>query len=304
VKDKNIKNIASSVRQRLFNISRQNREDFQNVLTRYAIERFLYRLSLSPYRDIFVVKGAILFYFWGIDRSRQTRDLDLLVFGRNDIPFMESVFRDVCKFPVEDDGIIFNPDSVRGESIKKSDRYEGVRINIESFITSARILLQIEIGFGDVITPEPTEWKMPAVLDFPSPSLRIYPRETLVSEKFEAMTRLGMINSRMKDFYDIWILSRHFPFDGKILCMAIKRTFICRNTPLPYAPPTAFTPEFFEDEIKCRQWKAFFLSKGIKQEDDLSSVIMAISEFIMPPVRFLSEEGHFKLNWEPGKGWV
>lgn len=238
------RNLAASVRQRLMNLARAQNEDFQLVLTRYALERLLYRLSQSEHRDVFVLKGAMLFQLWGDQPHRPTRDLDLLGRGDNSIPRFERIFREVCELAVQDDGLVFNAESVRGDTIKEDQEYEGLRLKLDCHLENARIPIQIDIGFGDVVTPAATEVTYPVLLDFPAPVLPAYSRESVVAEKFQAMVMLGIANSRMKDFYDLWMLARQFKFQGPVLCQAIQATFERRRAPVPADVPVALSAEF------------------------------------------------------------
>ena len=241
------RNLAASVRQRLMNVARSQKEDFQLILTRYALERLLYRLSQSEYRDVFVLKGAMLFQLWGDQPHRPTRDLDLLGRGENSIPRFERIFREVCDLAVEEDGLVFNAQSVRGETIKEDQEYEGLRLTLDCRLENARIPIQIDIGFGDVVTPAASELTYPVLLDFPAPVLAVYSRESVVAEKFQAMVMLGIANSRMKDFFDLWVLARQFEFQGPMLCQAIRATFERRRTPVPAEVPLALSAEFSND---------------------------------------------------------
>ena len=252
---KNVTNLAASVRQRLANLARQRNEDFGLLLTKYALERLLFRISQSEYQKIFVLKGALLFELWTEQAHRPTRDADFLSNGDNDPSRFETIFKEICALTVDEDGLQFDQASVKAQRIKEDADYEGVRVTFLSYLERARIPMQIDIGFGDTITPAPVETSFPTILNGPAPLLLAYPKETVVAEKFEAMVKLGMANSRMKDFHDLRTLSELFPFDGELLAEAIVRTFERRKTPLPTieAPPRAFTSEFFEDESKQRQ---------------------------------------------------
>jgi len=202
------KNLPASVRQRLLNLSRERGEDFNFTLTRYANERLLYRLARSPYRDQFVLKGAALFQVWSESLYRPTRDVDLLGFGDSTATGIGSVFHELCVLEVEPDGLRLLPDSVRAEEIRDQQEYGGLRVHLMADLDGAQIALQVDVGFGDAVTPGIEEADFPTLLDFPAPHLRTYPRETVIAEKFEAMVRLGIVNTRMKDFYDVWQLAR------------------------------------------------------------------------------------------------
>jgi hypothetical protein len=205
-----------------------------------------------------VLKGALLFELWTQERYRTTRDADFLARGENTPERFKTIFRDICKVVVVDDGLRFDPTSVKAERITEDANYQGVRVTFMGYLENARIPIQIDIGFGDVVTPAPAEAEFPTLLDFPAPKLLAYPRETVIAEKFEAIVKMGIANSRMKDFYDLWKLSRDFVFDGLLLSEAVKKTFERRGTDLPTEKmPVAFTEEFYQDEIKQKQWKGF-----------------------------------------------
>lgn len=197
------RNMAASVAQRLMNKSKEQKEPYDLILIRFAMERLLYRLSQSPYRDKFLLKGAMMFQVWSGHAHRPTRDLDLLAYGQPTASDFELLFQEICDQPVEDDGLNFLADTVRAEQIKEGDEYQGLRIKLQARLASARMTVQVDIGFGDVVTPEPEWIDFPTLLDLPAPRLRVYPRETVVAEKYQAMVMLGIANSRMKDFYDL-----------------------------------------------------------------------------------------------------
>lgn len=219
------KNLAASVRQKLFDLARSRNEDFGLMLVKYGLERILYRLSRSKHRDAFVLKGALLFEIWTQRAYRATRDADFLARGDNSPERFVSIFKELCVIEVEPDGLIFNADSVEAERITEDADYEGVRVTFTASLERARIPVQIDIGFGDAITPAPVETQYPTLLPAPIPRLLTYPKETVVAEKFEAMVKLGIANSRMKDFYDLEALSLTLDFDGKTLCEAIRKTY-------------------------------------------------------------------------------
>lgn len=297
-------NIAASVRQRLMNKAREQKEAFDLVLIRFALERLLYRLSQSAHGNRFVLKGAMLFQIWSGQGHRPTRDLDLLGTGTPSPQEFEQLFRDVCDQPVEDDGLIFLADTVQAAVMKEDEQYEGLRLKFEARLASARIPIQIDVGFGDAITPAADEILYPAILDFPAPTLMTYPRETVVAEKFQAMVMLGIANSRMKDFYDIWSLAGTFEFSGLQLSAAIQATFERRQTVLPSKPPLALTPEFTEDTQKTAQWKAF-IRKGKLDSAGLSlaEVGAVLHDFLMPPTLAVLSRTEFVEGWAPGGTW-
>ena len=296
-------NVAASVRQRLLDQARSKRVDFNLLLTRYGLERFLYRLGCSEYRERFILKGAMLFPLWGVVSYRSTRDVDLLGYGESEIAALVEVFRMICQTEVADDGVIFDPASVQAEDIRDQMEYGGTRIKLNADLAGARIHLQVDIGFGDVVTPAAVAADYPTVLDQPAPHVRVYPRETVVAEKFQAMVHLGIANSRMKDFHDLWVIGSQFNFDGATLTSALVRTFERRNTPLPNTLPLALTPEFFADTQKIRQWKAFLNRAGLGIQPELSEVATFITVFVMPLIELCSRGEVFDGAWTAGGPW-
>jgi predicted nucleotidyltransferase component of viral defense system len=277
---KEIKNIGASVRARLLQVSKANGQTFDLVLTRFALERLLFRLSQSPHADRFVLKGAMLMMSWFDDPHRGTRDLDLLGFGDPSAEPMLATFREIMAQDAAD-GVEFDVDALRVDRNREELEYGGLRLRTTASIGGARISLTIDIGFGDAVEPGAEELDYPSMLDFPVPRLRGYARETVIAEKFQAMVALGRANSRMKDFYDIWILSRSFSFDDDRLPRAIAATFARRETAIPQDPPDALTPAFAEDAQKQRQWRAF-IGDVAHDPGDLANVIKDIAAFLMP----------------------
>lgn len=278
-----ITNVAASVRQRLLNLARARGEDFGFVLSRYAVERLLYRLGRSRHGEGFVLKGAQLFSLWLGSPHRTTRDLDLLCQESAAIPQLEELFREICHLPTDvPDGIEFLADTVRGQIIREQAPADGVRIMIGYRLAGARDRVQVDIGFGDVVVPAPQVVDLPTLLGSPSPRLRVYPREAVVAEKLEAMVTLGLANSRMKDFYDIWLLATEFDFEGETLTAAIRATGAGRGLEIP-GTPVALTGEFAEEETKQIQWRAFLRRSGLEDApEELSKVVAAIAEFLLP----------------------
>lgn len=298
------RNLAASVRQRLFNLAQERREDFGLVLTRYGLERFLYRLAQSQYRDQFILKGALLFELWTHRLYRPTRDLDLEGQGENSIARIKRLFIEIMGQAVEDDGLVFEAKSLRVARIKEEQEYEGLRVNLVARLERAKIHMQVDIGFGDVIVPAPTEIRYPVLLNFPSPRLRAYPREAVVAEKLEALVKLGMTNTRMKDFYDLWRLSQDFDFDGTLLTDAIKATFTRRGTELPTGTPLALTDEFSRDSQKARQWQAFLEKSGLDQDQGtLQTVAADLGKFLAAPLQAGRTSDRFTLIWPKAGPW-
>jgi len=298
------RNVAASVRARLTDRARANKENVQLILTRYAIERLLYRLSRSPHRDRFVLKGAMLFSLWAPVPYRATGDLDLLGFGRNDAVDLTDTFRDICAIDVAEDGVQFLAETVKAEPVREDEEYQGIRVTVVALIAGARISVQIDIGFGDAVTPAPQEIEYPTLLDFPAPRLRAYPPETVVAEKFQAVVELGMLNSRMKDFYDLWAISTTFGFDGAVLAAAIQATFARRATALPEGTPVALTSAFATTPAKQSQWQGFIRRTAIAMEpDSFAAVLDKVEAFVMPPTRAVRAGTPFLLRWLPGGPW-
>jgi len=291
----------------LLNQAKERHEELQLVLMRYAIERLLYRLSVSRNSGRFILKGAMLFTIWGGRNYRATHDLDLLGYGASDVPQLEAIFRELCTVSVEDDGLIFIEDETHGRLIRETQEYGGVRIQMLATLGKARIPVQIDIGFGDVITPSAQQISFPTLLDFPAPQVRAYPRETVVAEKFEALVRLGMANTRMKDFYDLWALARNFQFEGAQLGAAIKATFERRATPIPTADsePIALTSVFGGANVKQAQWRAFLRKAHLNSTaPSLDEAITALRLFLLPPAIALTvDQAPFDLHWLPGGPW-
>jgi hypothetical protein len=301
----NITNTAASVKQRLLNRARAQKEDFNLLLTKYALERVLYRISQSPHKNIFVLKGALLFELWTDQTHRPTRDADFLSQGDNSLERFQKIFEGICAMTVHDDGLRFDPASVSVDRIKEDQDYEGIRVTFVGYLEASRLPVQIDIGFGDAITPEPAETSFPTLLENPAPVLLAYPRETVVAEKFEALVKLGIANTRMKDLHDLKTLAGLFPFAGPSLSEAIRRTFERRKTPLPLeALPTALTAAFYSDSTKQMQWNAF-VSKNNHYIDPitLQEVIAAIEVFVMPVLPSSAPPNLPLLQWEPGGPW-
>jgi predicted nucleotidyltransferase component of viral defense system len=301
---KSLQNLPASIKARLLQLAKQRGEDFNYLLGRYAAERLLYRLGQSSAEERFILKGATLFSIWNDEPHRATKDLDLLAHGNNETSFWEEVFREICRMAVDEDGMVFLEATVRAEKIKQEQEYEGVRIKLVGQLAGTKISVQVDLGFGDAITPKAEKAEFPSLLNLPTASLLVYPRETVIAEKFQAMVALGIINSRLKDFYDIWFLCQHFEFQGELLGSAFKNTFNRRRTSLPTTLPLALTSEFAEDKDKQKQWMAFINKGQLKAERvSLPEAIAAIGEFLMPPCLAVAEERGFPKTWTPSKRW-
>ncbi len=296
--------IAASFRQKLLNYSRERKEDFNLVLTRYAQERLLYRLSQSGFVDEFVLKGGLMFLVWDDNPYRPTRDLDLLGYGENSPSRMIEVFKSIsiAEFP---DGLVFDTDSVKAKEISEHQAYNGIRIELNVSLQKALIHLQIDIGFGDIIIPESEINKFPTILNMPPAVLRTYSMYSVVAEKFEAMVKLGIANSRMKDFSDIWMMSKRFSFDGIATSNAIKATFENRKTEIPHSLPIALTNDFANDSAKSTQWLAFVKrSRTIVAPDTLENLVIFIRDFLMEPALSCHSKFPFSKEWISGGPWT
>jgi predicted nucleotidyltransferase component of viral defense system len=274
------RDVGASVRARLLNFSREKQRAFDIVLTRYVLERLLYRLSLSRHRERFALKGALLITTWFPDPHRPARDVDLLGFGDSSSEGILSVFREVCTIEA-DDGVTFDLETLAVELIREQLEFGGLRLRVTSRLAGARIPTVIDVGFGDAVEPGLEEIELPVLLDLPAPRLRAYPRETVIAEKFEAMVRFGRADSRMKDFYYIWLLSKTYQFDGERLARSIAATFKRRRTALPTGIPDALSLEFARDPVKREQWRGFVRDLATDQ-DPLEDVIEHLVGFLMP----------------------
>lgn len=299
-----IANLPASVRQRLESLARKEKRPFQEVLQYFGMERFLYRLAQSKHASKFTLKGALMFTAWRGSSSRPTKDIDLLAKMDNSVDPIVSAIRDVCSQAVAPDGLVFDPATVTGVAIKEDAEYSGVRVTFIAKLQRARISMQVDIGFGDIVTPPAALTDFPGLLDFDKPRLLAYPPETVVAEKFEAMTKLAILNSRMKDFYDLWILARQFNFDGATLAKAIRHTFANRKTPIE-SRPTALTETFFNDSAKQTQWQGFL--RKIKVADsppDLQTIVEALAIFLSPVANAAKVGGGFNQEWIAPGPWT
>lgn len=297
------RDMAASVRQRLLNLSREQGEDFQRLLVRYAIERLLFRLSASPFKDRFMLKGAMLFTVWTDEPHRGTRDLDLWGRGVSDPVELADVFRDICSIGVED-GIVFDRQSVEASRIREDNTYAGFRVRFVATLAGARIWMQVDVGYGDAISPGPDDIEYPTILEMPAPRILAYPREVTIAEKLQAMVTLGITNSRLKDFYDIAELSIRFDFEGERLAMAIRSTFARRDTPVPTESPIGLTPEYYDDPSRQAQWRGFLRrSAAADGTVTLHETVERIVAFVLPPASAVAKGERFALFWPSGGPW-
>lgn len=298
-------NLPTSVHDRLLRWAQQHEAEYQGVLTRYCLERFLYRLSRSPHNKGFVLKGAMLFALWTGYTHRPTRDLDLLGRGDNSVEGLERVFRDVCNQPVEDDGVVFLADTLRGERIREEEEYHGVRVRFDVRQGTARLRLQVDVGFGDAVTPRPESVTYPSLLDFPAPAVLAYTRESVIAEKFQALVMLGLLNSRLKDFWDLSVIAQQFRLRGPLLCQAIRTTFERRKTAVPGEPPVALTDDFHGDGGKQKDWQTFLKRHGLGTRGvSLEQVVGVLRGFLMPPAQALARGEPFETEWPAGGPWA
>jgi len=297
------KNIVASIHQRLLNVSVQSSRTFNDLVMYYAIERFLFRLALSAYADRVVLKGGLLLHVWNAPITRVTRDIDLLGTLSNDLDQIRDMVRNLCTVVVEDDGLFFDPETVKTDRIAEDADYEGVRAIFKGCFGKMRLAMQIDIGFSDVVTPAPIPITYPSVLDHPPAQLLAYNRETVVAEKFEAMIKLGELNSRMKDFFDIWVLSRNYVFDGTLLSDAIRSTLTQRQTDIE-GEPVCLTAQFANTGIKATQWKGFIKSSRVEGAPmEFTTVVADVRGFLLPIAKALSDDTSFSQTWTAGGPW-
>ena len=291
-------NLAASVRQRLLNQARSQERPFQELLQYYAMERFLYRLSQSQHAKKFILKGALLLTAWRAPLSRPTVDIDLMGRTNNELDNIRRIVAELCTTETEADGLQFETDSVSVARIKEDADYEGVRARFHAALAGARIPMQIDIGFGDVIVPDPITIEYPTLLDFPLPRLVAYPKEAVIAEKLQALTDLGLLNSRLKDYFDMWLLSRMYDFDGSSLVKAICATFRHRSTETE-ALPAGLTDAFALDPAK--QWVAFLRRSRFKTAPaELLAIVQTVREFLQPPLSAAASGTAFAATWKHG----
>lgn len=296
---KSIKNVSASVRQRLLNKAKAEGRSFQEMAQHYSMERFLYRLSKSEHSRIFILKGAMMLQAWHFQQSRPTMDIDMLGRTDNDVKNISCLMKEIMSVDVEADGIFFIPESMRTERITEDADYMGIRVLFEARLDTVRLNIQVDIGFGDIIFPCPEEMSLPTLIDYPQPRVWCYSLESAIAEKFEAMVKLNIINSRMKDFYDIWMIAGMFEFEGEKLAEAVKLTFENRATNFP-DKIEAFSDGFIKN--KQGQWTAFRKKLGHTQvPSEFAVIISLIRQFLEPVALSLASGIHFRSKWiSPG----
>ena len=297
-----ITNVAASVHHRLLARAHASGADPSDTFLRYALERFLYRLSVSPHVSAFMLKGATLFAVWEEDPHRATRDIDLLGFGEDSAERLRDVFADVCRVSVTDDGMVYDPASVAVSDIREGQRYQGKRVQLAARLGTARYTVQIDVGFGDVLAAWDIEITMPTLLDFPAPHLRAYPAEAVVAEKLHAMAQHGMLNSRMKDIYDVQALAARLTFNGRSLTEAVRLTFERRERPIGDELPAPLTAAFAADEVMLQRW-AGFLRRTRLEAVDLATAVDRLRGFLLEPWEALAQGDRFAEVWPPGGPW-
>jgi predicted nucleotidyltransferase component of viral defense system len=303
---KPIKNMAASVLQRLLDKSRKTGEPFQFLVERYALERMLYRLGCSGYAARFILKGGLLMSVWTDQPYRSTRDADVLAFGESAPENLVSVFSELCSLGVENDGLTFQKDSIAHSPIKEEQEYGGTRLKLKAQLGTYEVDMQFDIGFGDAVTPKALWHEYPPILpNFPAPRLRIYPKETVIAEKFDTIVQRQLANSRMKDYYDIFFLQKTFAFEGALLAQALTNTFNRRGTVIPEELPPGLTSAFFTDAAKINQWRAFARKNPLQvSQYSLEDVINALQGFLMPPAKAAAQKQAWRANWTPSVGWA
>jgi len=300
-----IKNLPASIRAKLLALAKANGEDFNRTLVRYGIERFLYRLSLHAHRDRFILKGAMLFITWPEGMHRPTGDLDLLAYGPPEPKMMQSIIADICAVPSPDDALVFDPATVFVEAVREEEKYQGVRVTMLAMLENAKIALQIDVGFGDAIHPEPQKIVFPCLLPgMNKPEVLAYPPETVIAEKFEAMVRFGAADGRLKDFNDIWAISKTFDFEMATLAQAVIGTFARRETILPTDILFALTAEFAALEDKRKMWDAFLKrNPPAVPPPPFEDLLAELRSFLGPVLAAAALPENARGRWRPAGGW-
>jgi hypothetical protein len=301
---KQLKDPSASIRQRLLNHAREHAEDYQRVLTRYAIERLLFRLSQTEARERYVLKGAMLFVTWPEHVHRPTGDLDLLGHGDPDPVAIAELFTRICEVEEPADGIVFDPASLRVEPLREEDKYQGVKLTLRGRLGTASIPVQVDVGFGDRVYPPPSRKNFPGLLpDLPVADVLMYPPETMIAEKFEAMIRFGEANSRIKDFHDIWVTSRTFQFDLATLVEAVGGTLRRRETAAPTETPVVLTPEFAEMAGTQALWTGFLRrNPPTRSPPPFGDLLMELRRFFDPLIAALALPESANGRWNPDRG--
>jgi predicted nucleotidyltransferase component of viral defense system len=300
---KSLKNVAASVHQRIVNLARAQNSDVNLLFTRYGLERFLYRLSRSAHADSFVLKGAMLFFVWTGEASRPTRDLDLLAHISPDAEVIRRAFREICRTSVEDDALEFQSNAMEIEATQDLRRFGGFRISMPALLGKVRLQVQVDLGFGDSVTPAPKRITYPTLLGQPAPQLAAYNMETVVAEKTEAIVRLGLTNTRTKDYFDLLMLSRNFAFAGSDLVASLSATFQTRDTRIPADIPPGLSEGFAADPVSLTRWNSFLRRNGLSDNADWPKALAAVRTFVLPPLRATGQAEPFTHEWPGGGPW-
>ena len=296
------KNLSESILERLKNLARQTKRRTDELLRYFAIERFLYRLSESQHCNKFFLKGGLMLRAWQLNEHRPTLDIDLLGKTKNNAQNLQRIVQDICGQEVIRDGITYETDGLRITEIQVDGDYLGARILFRAKLHSAKIPMQLDIGFSDLIFPKPCSIAYPALLEFPAPKLRGYTAESVIAEKFEAMAKLGLVNTRLKDFYDIWILLKGFSFRGESLQGAMQATFDRRKSSLDRLPDS-LSKEFYSDPAHIKRWQKFLQQMEFENAIELTMVISDIKDFLQPIVDATFRKQLFNLSWSYEKKW-
>ena len=298
------RNVAASIHQRLLDKARKSNRPFNEMLQYLAMERFLYRLSESRYAGDFILKGALMLPVWKVAVQRPTMDIDLLGSTSNDLESIQGIVREICLQPVDDDGFAFEPNTVSAARITEDAEYEGVRVRFQGRLGNARITLQIDIGFGDAVFPAPQGIEFPSILGLATPRIQGYTRESSIAEKCSAMLVLGELNSRVKDFFDIWVLSRQFDFDGDTMRTALGDVLSKRGIAVSPSP-VAFSEAYSSDPGKDRQWKGFLRKSQLASAPgDFREVVSSVGEFLTPVLKAIVSETPFHYTWKAPGPWL
>lgn len=295
--------MSAHIRKQLSQRSTETGENLTFILERFAAQQLLFRLSISEHRNSFALKGAQLLAVWSSEPYRATRDIDLLGWGETSQERLESVFQELCGIEVADDGLIFAKDTIKVDEIRENQEYGGHRVRLRAYLGEAWVNVQVDVGFGDAITPQAVEVQFPSMLDLPPARLTAYPKETVVAEKVEALVRLGLINGRMKDFSDLYYLASEFEFDGQLLAKALIATFSRRRTGLPQDIPVALTEQFYRDGDTMRRWSGFLQTARMSTEAALEDVCLKLRDFVLPALRAAASDADFDMTWRPDDLW-
>lgn len=295
---------AESIRQRLRNHVRERGEDVQFALQRYAAERFLYRLGISPHREVFVLKGAMLYRLWGGAMYRPTRDLDFTGYGSSEVGVVLALLADVCRIPDVDDGLVFDETTLTAAEIREEAEYDGVRVRFVAWLDESKVDMQVDVGFGNAIHPGPLEVEYPTLLDDPAPMIRAYPQEAVIAEKFQAMVHLAEHNSRMKDFYDVYVLGATFRFDGDRLARSIALTFERRRTAIAGEIPVALTPRFYADDARADVWRNYCTRNKLPGAPTDFRLVGELLQSLLGPIWIaIANDVPFAASWPAGGRW-